>query len=40
MRPATNQTLTSAVRGGVIAGMDTPGLPSNPNGQSAFGRDA
>jgi len=40
MRRATNETLTSAVRGGRIAGMDTPVLPSITHGQFAFGRDA
>lgn len=40
MRCTTNETLISAVRGGVIAGMDTSVLLSNPHGQFAFGRDA
>lgn len=40
MRRATNETLTSAVRGGLIAGMDTSVLLSIPNGQFSFGRDA
>jgi hypothetical protein len=38
MRATTNETLTAAVRGGLIAGMDTSVLLSNPNGQFAFGR--
>jgi hypothetical protein len=37
---ATNQTLTAAVRGGLIAGMDTPVLLSIPNGQFIEGRRA
>jgi hypothetical protein len=37
---ATNQTLTSAVRGGLIAGRETSFLLSIPNGQFAFGRGA
>jgi len=40
MRQATNETLTAAVRGGRIAGMDTPVLLSDAHGQFAFGRDA
>jgi hypothetical protein len=40
MRATTQATLTSAVRGGLIAGRETLILPSNPNGQFAFGRDA
>jgi hypothetical protein len=40
MRRTTNETLISAVRGGLIAGMDTPVLPSNTHGQFAFGRGA
>ncbi len=40
MRRTTNETLTSAVRGGRIAGMDTSVLPGKPNGQFAFGRGA
>lgn len=40
MRPATNETLTSAVRGGFIAGMDTSVLLSKPHGQFTQGRDA
>jgi hypothetical protein len=38
MRPATNETLITAVRGGVIAGMDTSVLPGTPNGQFDIGR--
>lgn len=37
---ATNETLTRAVRGGRIAGMDTPVLPGIPNGQFIEGRRA
>ncbi|WBT38226.1 MULTISPECIES: hypothetical protein [Hyphomicrobium] len=40
MRRATNETLTAAVRGGVIAGMDTFYLLSNCHGQFTHGRDA
>jgi hypothetical protein len=40
MRATTNETLTSAVRGGLIAGRDTLILLSNPNGQFTNGRDA
>jgi hypothetical protein len=40
MRPATNETLISAVRGGFIAGMDTSVLLSKSNGQFTRGRDA
>lgn len=38
MRPATNETLITAVRGGTIAGIDTSVLLGLPNGQFAFGR--
>jgi hypothetical protein len=37
---AINQTLTAAVRGGLIAGRETSFLLSIPNGQFVFGRDA
>jgi hypothetical protein len=40
MRATTNETLTSAVRGGLIAGRETLILLSIPHGQFAFGRDA
>jgi hypothetical protein len=40
MRPAINETLTAAVRGGRIAGMDTSVLLSNAHGQFTRGRDA
>ncbi len=40
MRATTPETLTSAVRGGFIAGRDTLILLSNPNGQFTNGRDA
>ncbi len=40
MRRTTNETLISAVRGGVIAGMVTSVLLSKPNGQFSYGRDA
>lgn len=40
MRPATNETLISAVRGGVVAGMDTPVLLRNFHGQFIEGRRA
>lgn len=38
MRRATNETLISAVRGGVIAGMDTPVLLRKSHGQFSQGR--
>lgn len=40
MRATTNETLPAAVRGGFIAGMDTPVLPSKPDGKFTRGRDA
>lgn len=40
MRPATNETLITAVRGGVIAGMDTSVFFGLPNGQFEFGHAA
>ncbi|HEX2843434.1 hypothetical protein [Hyphomicrobium sp.] len=40
MRPTTNETLTAAVRGGHIAGMDTSLLLSIPHGQFIEGRCA
>lgn len=40
MRRTTNETLTAAVRGGRIAGMDTPVLLSIPHGQFIEGRRA
>jgi hypothetical protein len=38
MRATTNETLTSAVRGGFIAGRETLILLSNPHGQFPQGR--
>lgn len=40
MRRTTNETLIAAVRGGLIAGMDTSVLLSKPNGQFTQGRRA
>lgn len=40
MHRTTNETLISAVRGGLIAGMDTSILLSIPNGQFIEGRCA
>jgi hypothetical protein len=40
MRPATNETLITAVCGGVIAGMDTSVFFGLPNGQFEFGHAA
>lgn len=40
MRRATNETLTAAVRGGRIAGMDHTVLLSKHHGQFTRGRDA
>jgi hypothetical protein len=37
---ATNETLIAAVRGGLIAGMDTSVPPSNTHGQFTLGRRA
>jgi len=40
MRRTTNETLTSAVRGGLIAGSDTSVLLSKTHGQFICGRGA
>ena len=40
MRAPIDETLTSAVRGGVIAGMDTSGFFGLPNGKFEFGHAA